>query len=502
MKVEAECAACLLSRATAETYYATTNPALRFRTVKEVMKLLNREFRPTTVPADIGTKRDRLIKELTGSPDPYKRSKQMSNEKAVKLYPYAKKLVEKGYTQQERFKKACLCAIVGNILEFDIPGHRFTFQSLTKSFRDAAKDLVVDDIDEAYELVKKALAIQPMHQKALWLAGTATYQAKDYKSSLEYWDKLLQQFPKNSNEYVQMLRNIGEVKQLMGQPVDDVVAKLDAAKAAQPAATATDAGASGAGNAAAGGSSVSGEVSLDPSLQGQVSSNDTLFIFARAAKGPRMPLAILRMQASALPVKFTLDDSNAMNPAMRISNFPQVVVGARISKSGNAMPQDGDLSGASAVINVGAKDLKITINHAVGQNAAAQNSGAAAAASAAPVAASGAAVSGEVSIDPSLKSKVSPTDTLFIFARAAKGPRMPLAILRMQASALPVKFTLDDSNAMNPAMRLSNFKQVVVSARISKSGNAMPQSGDLSGDTSVINVGTKGLNVKIVNAVP
>ena len=353
-----------------------------------------------------------------------------------------------------------------------------------------------------YELVKKALAIQPMHQKALWLAGTATYQAKDYKSSLEYWDKLLQQFPKNSNEYVQMLRNIGEVKQLMGQPVDDVVAKLDAAKAAQPVATTADAGASGAGNTAAGGSSVSGEVSLDPSLQGRVSPKDTLFIFARAAKGPRMPLAILRMQASALPVKFTLDDSNAMNPAMRISNFPQVVVGARISKSGNAMPQDGDLSGASAVINVGAKDLKITINHAVGQNAAGQNSGSAAAASATPVAASGAAVSGEVSIDPSLKSKVSPTDTLFIFARAANGPRMPLAILRLQARALPVKFTLDDSNAMNPAMRLSNFKQVVVSARISKSGNAMPQSGDLSGDTPVINVGTKGLNVEINNAVP
>ena len=146
----------MLARATAETYYATTNPALRFRTIKEVMKLLNREFRPTTVPADIGTKRDRLIKNLTGNDDPYKRSKKMSNEKAVKLFPYAKKLVEKGYTQQERFKKACLCAIVGNILEFDIPGHNFTFRTLTKSFREAAKDLVVDDVDKAYELAKKA----------------------------------------------------------------------------------------------------------------------------------------------------------------------------------------------------------------------------------------------------------------------------------------------------------------------------------------------------------
>jgi len=159
VKVEAECAACLLARATAEAYQGTTNPALRFRAIKEVIKLLNREFRPTTVPADIGTKRDRLIKQLTGNDDPYKRSKKMSNEKAVKLLPYARKIVEKGGTQQERFKKACLCAIVGNILEFDIPGHKFTFKTLTKSFREAAKDLVVDDVDEAYELAKKAKGV-------------------------------------------------------------------------------------------------------------------------------------------------------------------------------------------------------------------------------------------------------------------------------------------------------------------------------------------------------
>jgi uncharacterized protein with ATP-grasp and redox domains len=166
MKVEAECASCLLARATAETYYATTNPALRFRAIKEITKLLNREFRPTTVPADIGTKRDRLIKELTGNDDPYKRSKKISNEKALKMLPYARKIVEKGYNQQERFKKACLCAIVGNILEFDIPGHRFTFKTLTKSFREAAKDLVVDDVENAYELAKKA-------KEVLYLADNA-----------------------------------------------------------------------------------------------------------------------------------------------------------------------------------------------------------------------------------------------------------------------------------------------------------------------------------------
>jgi uncharacterized protein with ATP-grasp and redox domains len=159
LKVEAECASCLLARAMTETYAATTNPALRFRAMKEIIKLLNREFRPTTVPADIGTKRDRLIKQLTGNSDPYKRNKKISNEKALKLLPYARKIAEAGYTQQERFKKACLCAIVGNIMEFDIPGHKFSFKTLTRSFREAAKELVVNDVDKAYELAKKAKSV-------------------------------------------------------------------------------------------------------------------------------------------------------------------------------------------------------------------------------------------------------------------------------------------------------------------------------------------------------
>ena len=149
----------MLSRAMAETYMATTNPALRFRAMAEIVKLLNREFRPTAVPADLGTKRDRIIKQLTSNDDPYKRSKKISNEKAMKMLPHARKVVEEGYSQQERFKKACLCAIVGNIMEFDIPGHNFTFNTLTKSFREAAKDLVVDDIDKAYELAKKARSV-------------------------------------------------------------------------------------------------------------------------------------------------------------------------------------------------------------------------------------------------------------------------------------------------------------------------------------------------------
>jgi uncharacterized protein with ATP-grasp and redox domains len=157
--VEAECAACILSRAAAEAREATPNPALRFRAMCDLLRLLTKEFKPTAVPADLGTHRDRTIKRVTGNDDPYKRSKRMSNEKALKLLPYARKIVEEGYAQEDRFKRACLVAIVGNIIEFDIPGHKASFSTLRRDFRSALKDLVVDDINKAYELAKKAHTI-------------------------------------------------------------------------------------------------------------------------------------------------------------------------------------------------------------------------------------------------------------------------------------------------------------------------------------------------------
>ncbi len=159
MKVEAECAACIVNRAVAEAMEATTNPALRFRVMVELFKLLSREFKPTAVPAYLGTKRDRLIKRITGNDNPYRREKRRSNEKALKLLPYARKIVEEGYTQRDRFKRACLCAIVGNIIEFHIPGHKFTYGGLRKLFRDAGKDMVIDDVNKVYELTKKAQTV-------------------------------------------------------------------------------------------------------------------------------------------------------------------------------------------------------------------------------------------------------------------------------------------------------------------------------------------------------
>jgi cytochrome c-type biogenesis protein CcmH len=337
-----------------------------------------------------------------------------------------------------------------------------------------------------YDLVKKALEVEPFHQKSLWLAGTAAYQVQDYPSALQYWEKLITLFPEGTDGYNQMLRNIAEIKQLMGEELDPaMIAKLQGQQ--QSAAE----GSSSTANA-----SVSGRISLDAALAGSVSPGDTLFIFARAANGPRMPLAIVKKQVSDLPMDFVLNDSHAMNPQMKLSGYSDVVVSARISKTGNAMPQPGDLEGVSAVVKVGAQGLNIVINQSVG---------AAPAATPTPVSnqsAPAAKVGGTISLDPSLSARVSPDDTVYVFARAAEGPRMPLAIVKKQVKDLPLTFSLDDSMAMNPNMKLSNYSEVIVGARISKSGNATPQSGDLKGSSSVIKLGNRDLKIIIDSAVP
>jgi cytochrome c-type biogenesis protein CcmH len=114
-----------------------------------------------------------------------------------------------------------------------------------------------------------------------------------------------------------------------------------------------------------------------------------------------------------------------------------------------------------------------------------------------PLAMAGAVVEGKVELDPKLVKNAKPDDTLFIFARAAQGPRMPLAVLRAKVSQLPMHYKLDDSMAMQPGMSLSNFKQVVIVARISPSGDAMPQTGDLEGMSKAVEVGSGKANITI-----
>jgi cytochrome c-type biogenesis protein CcmH len=117
-------------------------------------------------------------------------------------------------------------------------------------------------------------------------------------------------------------------------------------------APAAAAGTSGGGTPGAAGQAISVSVALDPALTAQAAPESTVFIYARAVQGPRMPLAILRRQVKDLPVTVTLDDSLAMTPAMTLSKFDQVTIGARVSASGNAMPQSGDLEGSQSPVSV------------------------------------------------------------------------------------------------------------------------------------------------------
>ncbi len=112
------------------------------------------------------------------------------------------------------------------------------------------------------------------------------------------------------------------------------------------------------------------------------------------------------------------------------------------------------------------------------------------------------AIAGRVEIGSSLAAKVAPTDTVFIFARPVDGPRMPLAVLRIPAQALPVDFTLDDSLSMAPTAKLSGAQAVVVEARISKHGTATPQAGDLFGRIDSVKPGTRGVRISIDQVVP
>jgi len=118
----------------------------------------------------------------------------------------------------------------------------------------------------------------------------------------------------------------------------------------------------------------------------------------------------------------------------------------------------------------------------------------------APAASGGASVSGIVEVAPGVAAKIAPTDTLFVFARAAEGPRMPVAILKVQAKDLPLRFTLDDRSAMTADAKLSDQKRVIVGARVSKTGSATPQPGDLQGYSEPVAPGASGIRIVLSDA--
>ncbi len=197
-------------------------------------------------------------------------------------------------------------------------------------------------------LFERALAIDPNNLKALALAGSAAFEKKDFSTAAEYWRKAQSLAPPGS-----------EFAKGLGNSVEEARIALTNGGASPPADKSAAVASPTATPSAA---SIQGVVSLSPALKGKVAPDDTVFIFARAAQGPRMPLAILKHKASELPLTFTLDDSTAMADELKLSKFELVVVSARVSKSGNALPQSGDLVGQSAPVKAGGSPLKLTID--------------------------------------------------------------------------------------------------------------------------------------------
>ena len=203
-----------------------------------------------------------------------------------------------------------------------------------------------------FELVKQALAIDPKHHKALALAGTAAFDANDYASAARYWQALADDLPPGSEDEGQVRAMVAEARDKGGLPVAKGAPPRTAiAKAAPPAA--------------AKGTSVTGSVAIAPQLKSKLNGSDTLFVFARAENGPRVPLAVVRSNAASLPMSFSLDDSMAMSPQFKLSSAEAMRIEALVSRSGTAATQSGDLVGTSGVVKPGARDVKIVIDKVV-----------------------------------------------------------------------------------------------------------------------------------------
>jgi cytochrome c-type biogenesis protein CcmH len=191
-------------------------------------------------------------------------------------------------------------------------------------------------------LLEKALKVDPNNGMALWLAGTAALNEKNYDRTLAHWERLLNMLQPGSEDAQTLQGAIDKVRVMAGKTLSE------------------EPGVAVAGANVNAGASVSGTVELAPALKAQAAPTDTVMVIARVP-GTRMPVAVLRVHASDLPLKFTLDDSLSMSPQARISAAKEVDIEARISKSGMAKPEPGDLISAVQTVKVGSKGVALRV---------------------------------------------------------------------------------------------------------------------------------------------
>ncbi|MGH8212991.1 MAG: tetratricopeptide repeat protein, partial [Rhodanobacteraceae bacterium] len=218
---------------------------------------------------------------------------------------------------------------------------------------------------ESRALLERAVALQPDHQRGLWLLGISDYQLGRYDEAASHWRQLSKLLPADSKLASAVNAQIAMAQaRVHGKTQAEAEAIVQTMVSQSGSNTATASGQAGNDSDARKAVALQVQVRLDPELAPRVSSGDALFVFARAIDGPPMPLAVARLKASVLPAKVTLTDAMAMTPQLKLSSFPRVQVSARISKSGDALPHEGDLESRPVQTASDAKQpVVLTIDH-------------------------------------------------------------------------------------------------------------------------------------------
>ena len=203
------------------------------------------------------------------------------------------------------------------------------------------------------EVIARALAADPTQWKANALAGTLAFSRKDYAKAIDYWERVKKTVPSESPIARSIDDSLAEARRLAGGAPAAVATAPAKAAPAPVAPTSTGALA---------GAAVSGTVTLAPALNASVSPDDTVFVFARPVDGSRMPLAVVRGKVKDLPLAFRLDDSMAMTPTHKLSDHGQVIVGARVSRSGAVAAEPGDIETVSGPVKLGMSGVALVID--------------------------------------------------------------------------------------------------------------------------------------------
>lgn len=194
------------------------------------------------------------------------------------------------------------------------------------------------------ELVSKVLTMTPDNPKALWLGGMSAREMGDNATAVGYWQKLLPQITNDPG-------STEEVKNMIRQAGGTVAESAVSAEVTKPADTTAI-------------SSLQATINLPEEIAAMVKPDDTVFIYVKAFRGPPMPLAAARKQVRDLPIVITLDDTMGMMPEMKMSDHEQLIVGARISKTGQPIAASGDIFAEQGPVKSGDM-VVLTINQIV-----------------------------------------------------------------------------------------------------------------------------------------